>query len=43
MGERQFAYTVLVREPEGRTTPGIDGGIIMKLIFRELDGRCRPN
>jgi hypothetical protein len=40
-GERRDAYGVLVGKPEGRNhfeDPGVDGRIILKLIFEKWDG-----
>jgi hypothetical protein len=42
MGERRGAYRALVGKPEGRNhliDPGVDGRIMLKLIFERLDGR----
>jgi hypothetical protein len=39
MGERRGAYRALVGKPEGRNhleDPGVDGRIILKLIFERL-------
>ena len=41
VGERRDAYRVLVGKPEGKNhleDPGIDGRIILRLIFRKWDG-----
>ena len=35
MGEKRGVYRVLVRKPEGDT--GVDGRIILRLIFRKRD------
>jgi hypothetical protein len=40
MGERRGAYRVLVGKPKERDhleDPGVDGGIILKYIFRKWD------
>ena len=41
VGERRGAYTVLVGKPEGKNyfqDPDIDGRIILRWIFRKLNG-----
>jgi hypothetical protein len=41
MGEKRGAYRVSVGKPDGRNhlkDPGVDGRIILKLIFERLDG-----
>jgi len=43
MGERSGVYSVLVRKPEGRRPlgdPGIDGRIILRLIFEKWMWVC---
>ena len=43
MGERRYAYRALMGKPEGRRPlerSGVDGRIILKLIFERLDGRA---
>jgi len=41
MGERRGVYRVLVGKPEGKRplggTPGVDGRIILRWIFRKWD------
>jgi len=39
MGERRGAYRILVRKPERDhwQDPGLDGRIILRLIFRKWD------
>jgi hypothetical protein len=42
MGDMRGAYRVLVGKPEGNNhlkTPGVDGGIILKWIFKKWVGR----
>jgi hypothetical protein len=41
MGERKGGYKVLVGRSEGKRPlgrPGVDGSIILRLIFRKWDG-----
>jgi hypothetical protein len=43
IGEWRVAYRILVGWPEGRNhleDPGVDGTIILKLIFKKWDGRA---
>jgi hypothetical protein len=43
MGERSGVYRVLVGKPEERgrlEDPGVDGRIILRLIFKKWDGAC---
>ena len=42
MGKRRGVCRVLVRKPEGKNhleDPGVDGRIMLRLIFRKLDVR----
>jgi hypothetical protein len=42
MGERRSAHRVLIGRPEGKShleNLGVDGWIILKLIFRKWDGK----
>ena len=44
MGERRVVYTILVGKPEGRNhleDLGLDGRIIVRWIFRKLEGVVR--
>jgi len=38
MRARRCAYRALVGKPEGTLSPGIDGRIIFKYIFKTWDG-----